>query len=77
MEKIKIQFDPSDNTLIVWFDEPEKMAYLSPLEENTPGDIHLIKDKSGRVIGFECLFYQLASGSVAVELESASLLTER
>lgn len=77
MDKISIQFDPTDNSLKVWFDDPEQMAYLSPIEENTPGDFHFIKAEDGRVIGFECQFYQLQPGSVSVELETARLLLEQ
>ncbi len=76
MDKIKIHFDPTDNTLQVWFDDPQKMVYLSPIEEDTPGDFHLIKAEDGRVIGLECQFYHLQPGSVAVELETARLLFE-
>ena len=76
MDKIKIHFDPTDNALIVWFDDPAKMAYLSPIEEDTPGDFHLIRAEDGRVIGFKCQFYHLRPGSVAVELETARLLAE-
>jgi hypothetical protein len=77
MEKIKIRFDPTDNTLTVWFDDPQKMAYLSPIEEDAPGDLHLIKNEAGQVIGFECQFYHLAPGSLPVEVETAPLLLER
>jgi hypothetical protein len=74
MAKIKIRFDPTDNTLMVWFDDPRKMAFLSPIEEEAPGDLHLIKNEEGQVIGFECQFYQYPSGAVTVELETAPLL---
>ena len=77
MEKIKIRFDPTDNTLIVWFDNPQNMAYLSPIEEDAPGELHLIKNDAGQVIGFECQFYHIAPGSLTVETETAPLLAER
>ncbi len=73
MDRIKIHFDPTDNSLIVWSDEPKNMAYLSPLEEDAPGDLHLIKNETGQVIGFESQFYHLRPGSIAVELEIARL----
>jgi hypothetical protein len=76
MDKIKIRFDPTDNTLIVWFDEAQKMAYLSPIEEAADGDLHFIKNEAGQVIGFECQFYHLTPGSLTVEMETAPLLTE-
>ena len=77
MEKIKIRFDPTDNTLIVWFDNPQNMAYLSPIEEDAPGELHLIKNDAGQVIGFECQFYHIAPGSLTVETETAPLLADR
>jgi hypothetical protein len=76
MDKIRIHFDPTDNSLLVWFDDAEKMAYLSPIEEDTPGDFHLIKAEDGRVIGFECQFYHLRPGSVSVEVETSRMMLE-
>lgn len=74
MDKIKIRFDPTNNTLIVWFTDPAQMAYLSPIEEETPGDFHLIKNDDGEVIGIECQFYHVRSGEIAVELLNAPLI---
>lgn len=74
MDKLRIRFDPTDNTLTVWFDDPSAMAYLSPIEERAPGELHLIKDEAGQIIGFECQFYQYPAGSVSVELETMPLL---
>jgi hypothetical protein len=75
MEKIKIHFDPSDNSLIIWFDDPQEMAYLSPIEEDTPGDFHIIKNEEGQVIGLECNFYHLPPGSLPIELETAPMMS--
>jgi len=77
MDKIKIRFDPTNNTLLVWFDDPQAMAYLSPIEDEADGDLHLIKNEAGQVIGFECQFYHLTPGSLAVEVETAPMLIER
>lgn len=74
MDKIKIHFDPTANTLIIWFDDPNAMAYLSPIEEDTPGDFHLIKNEAGQVIGLECSFYHLRPGSLPIDFETAPLL---
>jgi hypothetical protein len=74
MEKIRIQFDPTDNSLLIWFDHPQAMAYLSPIEEDTPGDFHFIKNELGQVIGLECLFYHLRPGSLPIEIETAPML---
>jgi hypothetical protein len=73
MEKLKIRFDPSDNSLTVWFDDPQKMAYLSPIEE--AGDLHLIKNEAGEVIGMECMFYHVPPGEMTVEFETAPLIS--
>ncbi len=77
MDKIKIRFDPTDNSLIVWFDDPQKMAYLSPIDEDTPGDMHLIRNEAGQVIGFEAQLYHVAPGSLTVDMETAPMMTER
>ena len=53
MKPIKIFFDRKGNTLNVWFDDPEKEV----LSEETSEEIVLVKDKNGRVIGFEVLNY--------------------
>lgn len=57
MKPIKIFFDKSGNTLNVWFDEPEKEA----ITEETSEEINLVKDKNGKVIGFEVLNYLSSS----------------
>jgi len=53
MKPIKIFFDKSGNTLNVWFDEPAKEV----VSEETSEEIVLVKDKKGKVIGFEVLNY--------------------
>ena len=51
MEKIRIFYDKEGNTLNVWFNDPEK-EYIC---EETGDEIILVKDKQGKVIGFEKL----------------------
>ena len=51
MEKIRIFYDKEGNTLNVWFADPER-EYIC---EETSEEIILVKDKEGRVIGFEKL----------------------
>ena len=51
MEKIRIFYDKQGNTLNVWFDNPEK-EYIC---EETSEEVVLVKDKEGKVIGFERL----------------------
>lgn len=53
MKPIKIFFDKVGNTLNVWFDDPKK----EHVSEETSEEIVLVKDKSGKVIGFEVLNY--------------------
>lgn len=75
MDKIRVRFDPTDNTLQVFFGAPGKMAYLSPIDDDTPEDVFLIKDEDDRVIGFEGHFYHLEPGTLPVEFETRPLLT--
>lgn len=49
--KIKLFFDPIGNTLTVWFGDPEK----EHVSEETGDDVILMKDREGKVIGFEKL----------------------
>lgn len=53
MAQIKVYYDQIGNTLTVWFGNPEE-EYVS---EETGEEIVLMKDKAGRVIGFEKLNY--------------------
>ena len=57
MKPIKIFFDKGGNTLNVWFDDPAKEA----ISEETSEEIVLVKDKNGKVIGFEVLNYLSSS----------------
>jgi len=59
MEKVKVYFDRKGNTLTVWFGDPIEEVIC----EETVDEIILIKDKNGRVLGFEKLNF----ASVAVE----------
>ncbi len=72
MEKLTVCCDREGNTLSVWFDDPKKES----LCEEADDDVVLVKDKDGRVIGFERLNYlsaeQRAAGvSIPVELHMA------
>jgi uncharacterized protein YuzE len=50
---IKIYYDNQGNTLNVWFDDPQKEHIC----EETGEEVILVKDKQGKVIGFEKLNY--------------------
>jgi uncharacterized protein YuzE len=51
LTKIRVYYDSHGNTLNVWFDDPKK-EFAS---EETGEEVILVKDRRGRVIGFEKL----------------------
>ena len=51
MEQVKVFYDRAGNTLTVWFGDPQD-EYIC---EETGDEIILMKDQTGRVIGFEKL----------------------
>jgi len=64
MAALKIYYDAEGKTLTVWFDDPEKECSV----EETGEEVLLIKDRNGRVIGFERLNYSVADDTpLAVE----------
>ena len=56
MDKVRVYYDREGNTLSVWFDNPEKEYTCQESDD----DIVLVKDRRGRVIGFERLNYLTA-----------------
>ena len=70
MEKVRIYFDREGNSLNVWFDDPRK-EYVC---EETDDDVVLVKDRRGRVIGFERLNFlsakqQKDGGAIPLEVQ--------
>lgn len=51
MAEVKVYFDQTGNTLAVWFGDPQT-EYIC---EETGDEVILMKDKDGKVIGFEKL----------------------
>ena len=51
MEKIRVYYDSHGNTLNVWFDDPKREHVC----EETGEEVVLVKDRQGKVIGFEKL----------------------
>ena len=51
MAEVKVFFDRAANTLTVWFRDPREEHVC----EETGDEVILMKDRSGRVIGFEKL----------------------
>ena len=70
MAQVKVFYDQTGNTLTVWFDNPQD-EYLC---EETGDEVILMKDKSGRVIGFEKLNFTAAKpGPVQVAFETVTV----
>jgi uncharacterized protein YuzE len=68
MEKIRLYYDKEANTLNVWFDDPEKEHIC----EETGDEVILIKDKNGKVIGFEKLNFLVPQVNInELSLEAA------
>jgi uncharacterized protein YuzE len=53
VDKVRVYYDRTGNTLTVWFDDPTKESIC----EEVGDDMVLVKDRRGRVIGFERLNY--------------------
>jgi Protein of unknown function (DUF2283) len=51
VEKLRVHHDREGNTLTVWFDDPKKEHVC----EEADDDMILVKDRRGRIIGFERL----------------------
>jgi len=56
MAQVKVFYDQGGSTLSVWFGDPQD-EYVC---EETGDEVVLMKDKSGRVIGFEKLNFSVA-----------------
>lgn len=54
MDKVRVYFDSAGNSLTVWFDDPKKEHVCEEIGD----DVVLMKDRRGRVIGFERLNYR-------------------
>ena len=70
MDKLRISYDREGNTLSVWFDDPKKEHVC----EESDDDMVLIRDRRGRLIGFERLNYLSAKqrkegASIPVEVQ--------
>jgi len=59
MAQVKVFYDHTGNTLTVWFGNPQA-EYIC---EETGDEVILMKDKSGRVIGFEKLNFTVANSN--------------
>ena len=55
MEQVKVFYDRVGNTLTVWFGDPNEETIC----EETGDEVILMKDRAGRVIGFEKLNFSV------------------
>lgn len=70
MAEVKVYYDREGNTLTVWFGNPQD-EYTC---EETGDEVVLMKDKSGRVIGFEKLnFSPVTAQPLRVAFEAVAV----
>ncbi|MBL7191196.1 DUF2283 domain-containing protein [bacterium] len=70
MEEVRIYYDREGNTLTVWFGDPSEEAVC----EETGDEVILMKNKEGKVIGFEKLNFSSSSADrIRLAFETASL----
>ena len=69
MEQVKVFYDREGNTLTVWFGDPQQEHIC----EETGDEVILMKDRKGRVIGFEKLNFSVpASEQLHVAFETVT-----
>ena len=66
MERIKIIHDTIGQTLTVWLGDPEQ-EHVSTITDN---EVIIMKDSSGRVIGFEVLHYRPTTEGAGLAVEA-------
>jgi uncharacterized protein YuzE len=71
MAQIKVYYDREGNTLTVWFGNPAD-EYIA---EETGEEIVLIKDRDGKVIGFEKLNFTAAHSTDALRVAFETVTT--
>ena len=64
MAQVKVYYDREGNTLTVWFGNPEDEYIV----EETGEEIVLMKDRAGKVIGFEKLNFTASQSSEAMRV---------
>ena len=70
MAEVKVFYDQTCNTLTVWFGNPQDEHIC----EETGDEVILMKDITGRVIGFEKLNFSLAKpGPLRVAFETLAV----
>ncbi len=66
MEKIKVIHDAVGKTLTVWIDDPRKESIC----EETADEVVVMKDRKGRIIGFELLHYKPVNPGRGIAVET-------
>ena len=67
---VEVLYDHEGNTLTVWFGEPDDECEC----EETGEDVILMKDRGGRVLGFEKLNFSVPSSErLSVAFEAATV----
>ena len=70
MEQVRVFYDRVGNTLTVWFGDPQD-EYIC---QETGDEVILMKDRTGRVIGFEKLNFSVpASEPLRFAFETMSM----
>jgi Protein of unknown function (DUF2283) len=70
MDQVKIVHDRTGNTLTVWFRNPQEECVC----EETGEEVILMKDRTGRVIGFEKLnFSESTLDQLQISFEIVSM----
>ena len=64
MAQVKVYYDREGNTLTVWFGNPEDEHIV----EETGEEILLMKDRAGKVIGFEKLNFSAGQPTDALRV---------
>jgi hypothetical protein len=65
VEKIKVIHDAVGHTLTVWIDDPKEAVC-----EETADEVVVMKDRKGRIIGFELLHYKPANPGHGIAVET-------
>lgn len=69
VRQVKIFYDSTGDTLVVWFDNPQDEYEV----EETGDEVLLMKNKNGKVIGFEKLNFSAQNHSLPVAFETLTI----
>ncbi|AFZ54341.1 DUF2283 domain-containing protein [Cyanobacterium aponinum] len=69
VRQVKVFYDSMGDSLVVWFDNPENEYEV----EETGNEVILMKDKNGKVIGFEKLNFFSQNKSLPIAFETLAI----